>query len=51
MGPFVIVSEEAIAKGIRRIQAITGVDADRARHRLAALAAKTAGVRAALSLC
>lgn len=30
-GPFVIVSEEAIAKGIRRIVAVTGAEARKVR--------------------
>lgn len=29
VGPFVIVSEEAIAKGIRRIVAVTGAEAQK----------------------
>ncbi|XP_077983533.1 alanine--tRNA ligase, cytoplasmic-like [Glandiceps talaboti] len=33
IGPFVIVTEEAIAKGIRRIVAITGDDAQKANNR------------------
>ena len=33
IGRFVITSEEAIAKGIRRIVAITGPDAEKAIHR------------------
>ncbi|XP_043227639.1 alanine--tRNA ligase, cytoplasmic-like [Amphibalanus amphitrite] len=37
IGPFVIASEEAIAKGIRRIVALTGPEATKALHRSAAL--------------
>uniref|UniRef100_UPI00398ED31B alanine--tRNA ligase, cytoplasmic n=1 Tax=Pristiophorus japonicus TaxID=55135 RepID=UPI00398ED31B len=36
-GPFVIVSEEAIAKGIRRIVAVTGSEAQKARRKADAL--------------
>lgn len=36
-GPFVIVSEEAIAKGIRRIVAVTGVEAQKALRKADAL--------------
>lgn len=34
VGQFYIVSEEAISKGIRRIIAVTGAEAHKARHRL-----------------
>ncbi|XP_037076515.1 alanine--tRNA ligase, cytoplasmic-like [Pollicipes pollicipes] len=37
IGPFVIASEEAIAKGIRRIVALTGPEAQKALNRAAAL--------------
>uniref|UniRef100_A0A667XY47 Alanine--tRNA ligase n=1 Tax=Myripristis murdjan TaxID=586833 RepID=A0A667XY47_9TELE len=36
-GPFVIVSEEAIAKGIRRIVAVTGAEAQKAKRKADAL--------------
>ncbi len=38
VGKFVIVTEEAIAKGIRRIVAVTGPEADRAVERAGRLA-------------
>lgn len=37
VGPFVIVSEEAIAKGIRRIVAVTGAEAQKVSHHKRAL--------------
>ncbi|XP_018606970.1 alanine--tRNA ligase, cytoplasmic-like [Scleropages formosus] len=37
VGPFVIVSEEAIAKGIRRIVAVTGAEAQKAQRKADAL--------------
>ncbi|KAK6039863.1 threonine/alanine tRNA ligase second additional domain protein, partial [Cooperia oncophora] len=43
IGHMVISSEEAIAKGIRRIVALSGPEAERALHRAERLAARTQG--------
>ncbi|KIH60222.1 alanine--tRNA ligase [Ancylostoma duodenale] len=47
IGHFVISSEEAIAKGIRRIVALTGPEADRAIQRADRLAARAQEINAA----
>jgi len=45
MGNFVVASEEAIAKGIRRIIALTGPEADRAEARAKMLKGKLLDVK------
>lgn len=44
IGNFVISSEEAIAKGIRRIVALTGLEAERAIHRADRMAARAQAI-------
>lgn len=46
VGHFVIASEEAIAKGIRRIVALTGPEAQKAMHKLSLLEAELEKVKA-----